>query len=232
MAALPGARGYDMASERQLSIRSLRWIRLLKFGLLVLLLVALHFLGEWLELLINQQVIPQHGAMLDLLMLGTVLIYILLMAIPFMPAIEIGLGLMMLFGSKGAVLVYVTTLAALSISYLVGRRIPPGLVGRSLQWLHLDRAHALVRRLEPLNRVERLKLLQDQLPDKLALFLVRHRYLTIAVALNLPGNALIGGGGGIGLLVGMSRIIPYWGYLLLLAVAVAPVPLWFYFNGR
>jgi len=224
-------RGYGMASEHQLSIRSLRRIRILKISLLVVVLVALHFLGEWLELRINEQIIPQHGPMLDLLMLGIVLIYILLMAVPFMPGIEIGLGLMMLFGSKGAVLVYLSTLAALSVSYLAGQRISPGLVCRFLQWLHLDRAHALVRQLEPLSRVERLKLLQDKLPDKLALFLVNHRYLTIAVVLNMPGNALIGGGGGIGLVVGMSRIVPYWGYLLLLVVAVAPVPLWFYLNG-
>lgn len=220
-----------MSPEHRLSTQGPWRIRALKYGLLVLLLVLLHFTGEWLELLINRQIIPRHGPVLDLLMLGVLLLYILLMAIPFMPAIEIGLALMMLFGSEGAVLVYFTTLAALSISYLAGRRIPPRLVLRALAWLHLERAHALVRKLQPLNRIERLKLLQDQLPEKLALFLVKHRYLTIAVALNLPGNALIGGGGGIGLVVGMSRLIPYWGYLLLLAVAVAPVPLWFYLNG-
>ena len=220
-----------MTSETQLSIRSTRRIRIVKVSLLFVILIVLHFTGEWLEEWIDQQIIPQHGQLLDLLMLGVVLIYILLMAAPFMPGIEIGLGLMMLFGSKGAALVYLSTLAALSISYLVGRRIPPGLVCRFLQWLHLDRACALVRQLEPLRRAERLKLLQDRLPDKVALFLVNHRYLTIAVALNMPGNALIGGGGGIGLLVGMSRNIPYWGYLMLLVVAVAPVPLWFYLNG-
>jgi hypothetical protein len=31
-------------------------------------------------------------------------------------------------------------------------------------------------------------------------------------------------------MVGMSRIIPYWGYLALLSLAVAPIPLWFYFG--
>jgi hypothetical protein len=48
------------------------------------------------------------------------------------------------------------------------------------------------------------------------------------VLLNLPGNALLGGGGGIGLIIGMSRLIPFHKYLLLIAVAVAPVPLGLY----
>ncbi|WP_428606639.1 hypothetical protein [Sedimenticola sp.] len=218
-----------MVNWRQ--VQSIKRNRYLKVLLLILILFALHLSGEWIETLINHEVIPKHGRMMDLFLIGIVLIYILLMATPFMPGIEVGLGLMMLFGSKGAVLVYLSTLAALSISYLAGRLISPKLVCRFLHWLHLYQARSLVLQLEPLGRLERLQLLQEKLPDKLALFLVNHRYLTIAAALNLPGNALIGGGGGIGLVVGMSKIIPYWGYVTLLAVAVAPVPLWFYFNG-
>jgi hypothetical protein len=211
--------------------RAVRRGRYLKLLLLILVLVGLHFTGVWLEEQINiGGITPRQAAMRDLLILGVVLFYILLMAMPFMPGMEIGLGLMMLLGSKGAVLVYLSTLAALSISYLVGRLIPSALICRFLQWLHLERARLLVLQLEPLGRSERLRLLQDQLPDKVALFLVNHRYLSIAAILNMPGNALIGGGGGIGLMVGMSRIIPYWGYLALLSLAVAPIPLWFYFG--
>ena len=62
-------------------------------------------------------------------------------------------------------------------------------------------------------------------------FLLDHRYLTIAALLNLPGNALIGGGGGIGLIAGMSKIIPFYCYVLVTAVAVAPVPLFMFFRG-
>jgi hypothetical protein len=55
--------------------------------------------------------------------------------------------------------------------------------------------------------------------------LVRHRYLALAFALNLPGNSLIGGGGGIALSAGMSGLYPMPAYLASVAVAVAPVPL-------
>jgi hypothetical protein len=220
-----------MALHNQPSVRSPGWIRFLKILLLIAILTVLHFTGAWLTEQINDQVLTSHGPTFDLFILAIVLIYILLMATPFMPGIEIGLGLMMLFGSKGAVLVYFSTLAALSISYLIGRVIPSHLIIRFLQWLHLNKAKTLVLQLEPLSNAERLRLLQDKLPQKIALFLVNHRYLTIAAAFNLPGNALIGGGGGIALVVGMSRIIPYWHYFILLAFIVAPVPLWFYVYG-
>jgi hypothetical protein len=54
--------------------------------------------------------------------------------------------------------------------------------------------------------------------------------LALAILLNLPGNALIGDGGGIGLIAGMSGIITYPKYLLLLTVAISPVPILIYLN--
>jgi hypothetical protein len=56
-------------------------------------------------------------------------------------------------------------------------------------------------------------------------FLLRHRYLALAIALNLPGNFLLGGGGGIALLAGVSRLYAVPGFLATVTCAVAPVPL-------
>ena len=89
----------------------------------------------------------------------------------------------------------------------------------------------MVRQLEPLSPLERLALLNEKAPSRIAPFLLRHRYLSVATALNLPGNALIGGGGGIAMVIGMSKIIPFHAYIVLLAFAVAPVPLWFFLQG-
>jgi len=202
-----------------------------KIVLILAILVTINWGGTWLAHQINFQIFPRHEPILHTIVLGAVLLYILLMAVPFMPGIEIGLALMVMLGSKGALLVYLCTLVALSISFTVGRTIPPRLVYRLLNWLYLYKASALVRQLEPLNQLERLRLLQEKAPAKIAPFLLNHRYLTVAVALNLPGNALIGGGGGIGLIVGMSKIIPFHAYIALLAIAIAPVPLWFYIQG-
>ncbi|MBM7456015.1 hypothetical protein HNR62_001895 [Oceanisphaera litoralis] len=208
-----------------------RLIRSLRLALLIGIVIALNMGGSWLAGQLDLQLFPRHEALINIMVLAAVCLYIGLMALPFMPGIEIGLALMMLLGSKGALLVYLCTLVALSLSFLIGRIIPPPLIYRLLSWLHLHRACALVRKLAPLNRQQRLALLGEQVPGGIAPLLLKYRYLTIAVALNLPGNALIGGGGGIGLVVGMSRLIPFHGFLALIALAVAPVPLWFFFFG-
>jgi|UPI00047F66EA hypothetical protein len=54
-----------------------------------------------------------------------------------------------------------------------------------------------------------------------------HENLMIAVALNLPGNVLIGGGGGIGLISGMSNLCPFPKYILFVDLAITPLPILF-----
>ncbi|MBL4615404.1 MAG: hypothetical protein JKY27_11110 [Magnetovibrio sp.] len=56
-------------------------------------------------------------------------------------------------------------------------------------------------------------------------FLLRHRYLAVVVALNVPGNALIGGGGGICMAAGISGLFSWPRFLISIAIAVSPVPL-------
>jgi hypothetical protein len=202
--------------------------RAIKFVFLLVIIVVLNFGGSWLSHQIDFQIFPRHEPMLRALVLLAVVLYVLLMATPFMPGIEIGLTLMLLLGSKGALLVYLCTLLALSISFVIGKKIPARLVYRLLDWLHFQKASTLVRQLEPLTQQERLNLLYQKAPTRMAPLLLNHRYLAIAVLINLPGNALIGGGGGIGLIVGMSKIISFHTYLMILAIAVVPVPLWFF----
>ena len=204
--------------------------RLFKLLVFVGVLVMLNFGGNWLLQQIDFQLFPRHEALMHLMVMGAIALYVLLMAIPFMPGIEIGLALMVLLGNKGALLIYLCTLAALSISYAIGSIIPSRYLIALLDWLHLERASALLTRLEPLERKQRLDLLIEQAPRRLVPLLLRHRYLAMAVLLNLPGNALIGGGGGIGMIAGMSRLFPYPLYLSTTALAVAPVPILFYFE--
>ncbi|HMQ97255.1 MAG TPA: hypothetical protein PKC42_04115 [Candidatus Nanoperiomorbaceae bacterium] len=220
-----------MIDTYQESAVSYKTARFLKLMVLLVIIVALNVGGTWLSHLIDFQLFPRHEPMLHAIVLVAVILYIVLMATPFMPGIEIGLALMMLLGNKGAILVYLCTLAALSVSFAIGRKIPSRFIGLLLNWLHLYKASALVRQLESLNQQERLEFLSEKAPSRIAPFLLRHRYLAIAVVVNLPGNALIGGGGGIGLVAGMSKIIPFHGYLMVLAIAIAPVPLWFFLQG-
>jgi len=204
--------------------------RLVKLLILVLVVVSINIGGTWLMHQIEFQLFPRHDSMLQFMVLGVTLLYVLLMAIPFMPGIEIGLALMILLGSKGALLVYLSTVLALSLSFIIGRRTPPHLIKQLLNWFHLYEASALVAQLEPLGQQQRLKLLYEKAPSKLVPFLLRHRYLAIVATLNLPGNALIGGGGGIGVIAGMSKIFPFYAFILTVAVATAPVPILFLFE--
>jgi len=83
-----------------------------------------------------------------------------------MPGIEIGLALMILLGYKGALLIYLCTLIALSISFFIVRKSSPRLIIFLLNWLHLYKASNLVVQLEPLKQQQRLKLLYDNAPRK------------------------------------------------------------------
>jgi hypothetical protein len=150
--------------------------------------------------------------------------YVALMMLPFVPGIEIGLGLMVVFGGEICLLVYIGTVLALTVSFLIGALVPEGALRWVLGRLHLRRAEALVTTLEKLPLEERLSRLLESSSSRGLPWLLKYRYLAVAVALNVPGNALVGGGGGIGLAAGMSRLFRPLDYLLTVVVAVAPVP--------
>ena len=135
--------------------------------------------------------------------------------------------LMAMLGVGGIVLVYLCTVLALSLSFLAGRLFPPRYVARALGWMRLERARRLVTELEPLSAEERFRFLARSTPSRIVPFLLRHRYLVLAVLFNVPGNTIIDGGGGIGLIAGMSRLFPFPKYVLLVCLAITPVPLLF-----
>ena len=148
-----------------------------------------------------------------------------LIAIPFVPSVEIGLGLILLLGADLAPLVYLFTIVGLSLGFIVGRLIPEASLQKFLEDLSLTRASRLVETLKAMSTDERLEMLVSRAPARFVPTLVRHRYVSVAVALNIPGNTVIGGGGGIALAAGMSRLFEFWPFLLTLVIAVAPVPL-------
>jgi len=222
--------GARLANTEHARAAPLKFRRFIKMLFLVLVVMLINIGGTWLTHQIEFQLFPRHDSMLQFIVFGATLLYILLMATPFMPGIEIGLALMILLGSKGALLIYLSTVLALSISFIIGRGTSPHLIKQMLNWFHLYRAGALVAQLEPLDQHQRLKLLYEKAPSKLVPFLLKHRYLAIVAILNLPGNALIGGGGGIGVIAGMSKIFPFYAFILVVAIATAPIPLLFFFE--
>ena len=198
-----------------------------KISLVVGFLLLLNFGGGLLVERINFQLWPEHEHLVITVVWLAIAVYVLWMAMPFVPGIELGLALMVMLGAKGVVLVYVCTLLSLSLSFVIGRLIPLWVLSRFLGWLHLRKARDLVLRLEPLSSEQKLDFLLRSAPSRVVPFLLKHRYFMIAIILNLPGNALIGGGGGIGLIAGMSGLYPFPKYLLLVSLAITPLPLLF-----
>lgn len=151
--------------------------------------------------------------------------YALLIAVPFVPGIEIGLALIGMFGPAIVFLVYVSTLAGLLIAFVVGRFVSLRWLAELLESINLSRAGGLLRTIEPMDFDERLAFIISNAPHRSIPLLLRHRYLALAIVVNVPGNIVIGGGGGISLMAGASRLYSLSGFLATIMLAVAPVPL-------
>ncbi len=212
-----------MASSHSVVRR--RWRMLFRVGLVVAFIVCINLFARWLGHQLEIEIRPRNDHMIHGIIIISLVVYTVLIAIPFVPSVEVGWGLMLLLGADLAPLVYLFTVVGLSASYIVGRLIPESRLQTFLEEFSLTRASQLVGKLKTLDTEQRLSLLLARAPAKFIPTLVRHRYLAVAVALNIPGNTVIGGGGGISLVAGMSRLFGFCRFVLTLAVAVAPVPL-------
>jgi hypothetical protein len=153
------------------------------------------------------------------------LAYVGLLAIPFVPGAEVGIAMLTVFGAVIAPLVYVATVTAMMLFYTLGRVLPKTTLVRLLRLLRLRRADDLVESAARHGPEARLALLLDGAPPRTLGLALRHRYVALAVIVNVPGNAVIGGGGGIMIMAGLSRIFAPVPTFLDIAVAVSPVPL-------
>ena len=202
------------------------WARL---SLLAAILVASHLYAA--DLLAMLKVDASRGVLSPpvlLLLVG----YVLLLAVPFMPGVEVGLVLLAAFGAAAAPAVWLATVLGLALAYAIGRTVPLPRVAAFLDVLAMRGTAAALREADASGPGARSALIERALPRKLSTVVLRHRYLTLAVLLNLPGNALIGGGGGIAGLSGLCRLHRPAPFVLTVALAVAPVPAFVMVLGR
>lgn len=202
--------------------------RYLIAAIYVALLLGGWFFGDWLLANLDLEVRPANEPSINRMIITVAGVFVFASALPFVPGAEIGFGLILVFGGSIALLVYLCMVAALLLAFLVGRFVPIASITVLLNFLGLIRAREMIAGLEPLNSAERLALLTDQAPQRFVPVLLKHRYLALLIVLNTPGNSLIGGGGGIAFIAGLSRLFSLPGFLLSVAIAVAPVPLFFY----
>lgn len=201
----------------------------------VVILIAVLVLATWgahmVRDALNLQIRPDNEQQVHrMIMLGSAA-YIGLLALPFVPGAEIGLAMLAAFGAAIAPLIYVCTVASMILAYTAGRFLPIDLLRRVLSTLRMNRAADLVARAAPLSGEDRVAMLLDGQAARALRLAVRYRYIALAVAVNTPGNSVIGGGGGIMLMAGLSGIFSPIATVATIALAVSPVPLAMVFFG-
>jgi hypothetical protein len=201
----------------------------------VAILIAVLLLATWgahmVRDALNLQIRPDNEQQVHrMIMLGAVA-YIGLLALPFVPGAEIGLAMLAAFGPAIAPLIYVCTVASMILAYTAGRFLPIDVLRRVLSVLRMHRAADLVARAAPLSGEDRVAMLLDGQSARALRLAIRYRYAALTVAVNTPGNSVIGGGGGIMLIAGLSGIFSPLATFATIALAVSPVPLAMVFFG-
>ena len=204
---------------------------LVKLICLVLLIIAANIAAGWVVDALKFEIRPSNEDAVHRMITLCAVAYAVLIAIPFVPGVEIGLTLIGMLGPPIVFLVYVSTLMGLSMGFAAGRLIPLAGLIKLLRDLHFHKASRLLGTIDPMDREGRLSFLMSNAPNRFVPFLLRHRYLALAIVVNLPGNNVIGGGGGIALMAGVSKLYSLPGFLATIVLAVAPVPLAIYVLG-
>lgn len=127
--------------------------------------------------------------------LVTAALYALALAVPFLPAVELGWMVMAALGTPGILAIWMATPLGLLIAFVVGQNLR--------DWPVLQRLRA---RLDNAFQTATDNSLRSRLLRFADRYLAAHPYWVLAVLVNLPGNWVIGGGGGIGLLAGASGL--------------------------
>lgn len=202
-----------------------RWRGLFMLVSFILIVVLANLLSDQLVEALRLEIRPSNEDIVHRMTMLAAAAYTALIAIPFVPGVEIGFALISMLGPAIVFLVYVCTVAGLLISFCLGRFL-------SLRWLaglveeaNLHRVARLLKIIEPMDTEQRLAFFVSRAPSSLIPFLLRHRYVALALVVNLPGNIVIGGGGGIALVAGASRLYSFIGFVVTIMLAVVPVPL-------
>lgn len=199
-----------------------RKFRLTPLVLFVLLLCAI---GIWSNQYLHSLIWPISNESTQLFIGILVLIYLVCMILPFMPAIELGVVLLAMLDIQGVILLYGITVIALSISYTIGRLIPVQVLKRLFQYLHFYKASDLLSPGGERDEKEQINLFLEHAPKRFIPFLLRHRYGVFGVVINTPGNIILGGAGGIAMMSGVSHLFNFKTFVFTVLVAVSPLPL-------
>lgn len=202
-----------------------------KCAVLIGLIYAGSLASDWLTSRFVPHLTPSTEPFMHRMIMTAMIAYMVCMMLPFVPGMEIGLALMVVFGPPIVPLVYGATVVALSLSFLLGRLVPQSAIISALEAIRLNRPARLLAELHSLDHQDRLPWLLRHAPGRLAQLLLKFRYLALMLLFNLPGNAILGGGGGIAMMSGFSRLYTFGSFMVAVALAVSPVPLLILLTG-
>ncbi|MDF1727647.1 MAG: hypothetical protein P1U53_07855 [Sulfitobacter sp.] len=204
---------------------------ILKLGILIGFIVLATWGAHMIRDAMHLQIRPDNEQQVHKAIIIGATAYVALLAMPFVPGAEIGIALLAGFGAAIAPLIYVCTVAAMMLAFTIGRFLPISVLERVLQVLRMRRAADLVARAAPLSKDDRLAMLLEGQSKRVLRLALKYRYVAMAVAVNTPGNSIIGGGGGIMIIAGLSGIFTPLSTFLTIILAVSPVPLAVIFLG-
>ncbi len=202
-------------------------------ALAVLIWVALIVFGHYLSHLGTLEIRDTMTALREGMGMGALvasaIMLAVLLGVPFVPSVEMGLLVMAVFGPTGAVAAWLATIAGLSMAFAAGSYMPTQFIRGWLERHGLYSAQSGDSQSIISGMLEHGKL-SRRAGGRVAAFLLRHRYLLFAVLINMPGNSILGGGGGIALVCGFSRLYRWQWFLLTTALASLPIPLLVFFG--
>lgn len=204
---------------------SIPWAPIAKIIAVLALIIMANYLVQEIKAALDFELRPSNEEMVHRSIMIAAAAYTLLLAVPFVPGAEIGLAMIALLGPPISVLVYGCTVVGLSLSFAVGRLMPFSYLVWLASLLHLHRLSRLLADIEPLKPNEKLAFMTRRAPTRFVPMILRYRYLALALVLNLPGNVIIGGGGGIALVAGLSRMFSIPAFVATIILAVLPIPL-------
>jgi len=204
---------------------------LARVAVLLVIVYGVHLLMNWVMIKSAALSPTSQSVMLTSLIALLLFSYAILIAVPFVPGIELGMSLILLLGAPIAPFVFSATFLGLTLAFVIGRYMPRRWLQRTLLDLRLKKAAGFWDKMQEMTPEQRVELMCERLPDWLGPHLVKWRYVMLAAVINIPGNSIIGGGGGICMIAGLSRIFTPAATLATIALAVSPVPLFIWFFG-
>lgn len=196
------------------------WVGLIVFG---------HYLAHLDAAAIHETLAALHeGLGMGALLVSAFMLAVLL-GLPFVPSVEMGLMMMAVFGREGAIAAWLATIAGLSLAHAAGRYMPADRVQHWLKRHGLLTADRIPSKSPMTQLLNRLRLSESK-AHRIVAFMSRHRYLLFALLINMPGNSVLGGGGGIALVSGFARLYRWPWFLLTVALASLPIPVAVFFG--